>query len=396
MGPMNSGEAMNDETVPEASASAASTDSGPDAADNLPTAPPAAPAAATPAHAGAGRSGNSLWRWIALGVLIVAVAAGVFFLGRWSGDGGSGNATAVTTTIAATGNTIGTTDEPVADVAAALSPSVVQIETSAGLGSGFVYRADGYILTAAHVVAGSNQVTVRLADGTRLDGTVVGADQNSDVAVIRVDQTGLPAALLADDASVRVGQIAIAIGSPWGLDQTVTSGVVSSVGRTITGSDGIPRTMIQTDAPINPGNSGGALADRHARVIGINDAIYSSSGGSEGVGFAIPIDTARSVAERLIAGEEIRTALLGVNGTDPTTGPVGALVTGILKDSPAAAAGLQVGDLVTGYDGRPIQSFTDLGAAVRSSQPGDTVTLNVTRAGQQITVQVTLAERPAD
>ena len=259
------------------------------------------------------------------------MAVGAFFVGRWAGDDGPDAAAAATTTIAAPGSTIGTTDEPVADVAAALSPSVVQIETADGLGSGVVYRADGYILTAAHVVAGSNQVTVRLADGTRLDGTVVGADENSDVAVVHVDQTDLPTALLADSDEVRVGQMAIAIGSPWGLDQTVTSGVVSSVGRTITGSDGIPRTMIQTDAPINPGNSGGALADRHAQVIGINDAIYSSSGGSDGVGFAIPIDTARSVADRLIAGEEIRTALLGVNGTDPTTGPVGALVTGIVQ-----------------------------------------------------------------
>ena len=384
---------MNDEIFPEAAAGAASADSGPATPDTLPAAPPLVPPAATPADTGAGRSGHSRWRWIAVAALIVAVGAGAFFLGRWAGDDGSDTAVAATTTIAAPGSTIGSSEEPVADVATALSPSVVQIETSSGLGSGFIYRADGYILTAAHVVAGSNQVTVRLADGTRLDGTVVGADENSDVAVVRVDQTDLPAALVADSDQVRVGQMAIAIGSPWGLDQTVTSGVVSSVGRTITGSDGIPRTMIQTDAPINPGNSGGALADRHARVIGINDAIYSSSGGSDGVGFAIPIDTARSVADRLIAGEEIHTALLGVNGTDPTTGPVGALITGIVKGSPAATAGLKVGDLITGYDGRPIQSFTDLGAAVRSSQPDDTVTLTVTRADQEITVQVTLAER---
>jgi S1-C subfamily serine protease len=200
MGSMNSGEAMNDEILPEAAAVAASTDSGPATPDPLPAAPPPAPTAATPAHTGAVRSGHSLWRWVALSALIVAVAVGAFFLGRWAGDDGSDNAVAVTTTIVATGNTIGTTDEPVADVAAALSPSVVQIETNAGLGSGFIFRADGYILTAAHVVDGSNQVTVRLADGTRLDGTVVGADANSDVAVVHVDQTGLPAALLADDA----------------------------------------------------------------------------------------------------------------------------------------------------------------------------------------------------
>ena len=200
------------------------------------------------------------------------MAVGAFFLGRWAG-GDERTPAAVTTTLAAPGSTIGDSEEPVADVAAALSPSVVQIETSDGLGSGVVFRADGYILTAAHVVAGSREVTVRLADGTQLEGRVVGADDNSDVAVVQVDETGLPAA--ATTTNIRVGQMAIAIGSPWGLDQTVTAGVVSSVSRTVAGPDGVPRTAIQTDAPINPGNSGGALADRHGRVIGINDAIYS-------------------------------------------------------------------------------------------------------------------------
>ena len=386
---------MNEETFPEEAAGAASPDPSPITAETRPAA--AAPTSPPPGPARpARRDGPSWWLWAALAVLTLAVGAGAFFLGRWADGDDSPGAAAVTTTQAVTGATIGDSAEPVADVAAALSPSVVQIETRNGLGSGIIFRADGYILTAAPVVGASQEVTVRLADGTRLDGEVVGADVNSDVAVVKVDRTGLPAALLATDIEIRVGQIAIAIGSPWGLDQTVTSGVVSSVGRTITGSDGIPRTMIQTDAPINPGNSGGALADRHARVIGINDAIYSSSGGSDGVGFAIPIDTAVSVADRLITGEEIRTAFLGVNGTDPTTGPVGALITGIVADSPAGRADLKVGDLITGYDGRPIQSFTDLGAAVRASQPADIVTLTLSRAGQEITVEVTLGERPGE
>lgn len=380
---------MDDALIPEGAATTEPEPAAPEAARTVPPPmPPQGPAA---------RSRRPAWHWVALAIAILAITVGAFFLGRWTGGEGSDEAgAAVTTTLAGPGSTIGDSAEPVADVAAALSPSVVQIETRDGLGSGVVFRSDGYILTAAHVVAGYGEVTVRLADGARLEGRVVGADENSDVAVVRVDETGLPAALTAPGTEVRVGQMAIAIGSPWGLDQTVTSGVVSSVRRTVTGPDGIPRTMIQTDAPINPGNSGGALADRQGRVIGINDAIYSRSGGSDGVGFAIPIDTALSVADRLIAGEEIRPALLGVNGTDPTTGPAGALITGVLPGSPADEAGLKVGDLVTGYGGQRIGTFADLGAAVRASQPGDTVDLTVTRADEQIGVEVTLAERTDD
>jgi putative serine protease PepD len=391
---------MNEELTPEVPGSSTAPGADISAAPDTSAVTTPAPEA-TPGNAPA-RPHKRAWLWAGIGVAAVALIVGAFFLGRWAG-GGSDDTTAATTvpaaattTTAATGSTIGDSDEPVADVAAALSPSVVQIETRSGLGSGIIFRADGYILTAAHVVADGGKVTVRLADATRLDGTVVGSDENSDVAVVQVDETGLPAAALGSSADVRVGQMAIAIGSPWGLDQTVTAGVVSSVNRTITGSDGIPRTAIQTDAPINPGNSGGALADRYGRVIGINDAIYTLSGGSDGVGFATPIDTAVSVADRLISGEEIQTAFLGVEGTDPTTGPVGALITGVRRDTPAAAAGLKVGDLVTAYDGQSIQSFTDLGAAVRASQPGDRVTLTVLRADREMTVQVTLTERPPE
>jgi S1-C subfamily serine protease len=375
---------MNDGLTPSAS------DGGPSPEpaalpESSPTPPPAQP-----------RAGRRFWWGLAVAAAVLGLAVGAFFLGRAVGDDGSAAPAAAVTTTVATGSTIGDTDEPVADVAAALSPSVVQVETRTGLGSGVIFRSDGYILTAAHVVAGSTAATVRLADGTRLDGTVVGSDESTDVAVIKVDRTGLPAALTGDSDTVRVGQMAIAIGSPWGLDQTVTAGVVSGVGRTIVGPDGVPRSMIQTDAPINPGNSGGALADRYGRVIGINDSIYSQSGGSDGVGFAVPIGSALSVAERLIAGEEIRPAFLGVEGTDPTTGPLGALITGVVADSPADEAGLRVGDLVTAFDGRAVQSFPDLGAAVRAAAPGDTVTLTVGRQGEETTIQVTLAERPDD
>ncbi|HUU61315.1 MAG TPA: trypsin-like peptidase domain-containing protein [Acidimicrobiia bacterium] len=383
---------MDDETIGEGTTPETAAEAAPEAATTAP--PPPAPAATgSPAP-------RRRWPgWAAVILTVVAVGTGAFFLGRWVGSdepAGSPAAAATTTTMALTwtADTLTPGEEPVADVAAALSPSVVQIETDTGLGSGVIYRSDGYIITAAHVVRGAERLTVRLADGTRLDGEVVGADGNSDVAVIKVEETGLPAAPIADSDEVQTGQMAIAIGSPWGLDGSVSSGVISSVRRTITGSDGIPRTMIQTDTPINPGNSGGALADRRGRVVGINDAIYSASGGSDGVGFAIPINTAVSVADRLIAGEEIRTAFLGVTGTDTTSGAVGALISGVTGGSPADEADLRVGDLITRYDGQTIESFTDLGAAVRDSRPGDRVTLTVQRGDQEITVEATLGERP--
>jgi S1-C subfamily serine protease len=380
---------MEDETTADLAAIPATVAAG---------APPATtetPQPTPPGDAGPARPKRRYLRWVALIAVVAAVGIGAFFLGRWVSDDHSAgsNAVSTTTTPAPTGSTFAPGDEPVADVAAALSPSVVQLETRQGLGSGVIYRSDGYILTAAHVVAGADQVTVRLADGTRLDGKVLGSDPGSDVAVVKVEQTGLPVAPTATDVQLRVGQMAIAIGSPWGLDQTVTAGVISSVRRTVTGPDGLPREMIQTDAPVNPGNSGGALADRQGRVIGINDSIFTLSGGSEGVGFAIPIDTATSIAGRLVAGEQIKTALLGVTGTDTTSGQAGALINGVIPDSPADQAGLRVGDLVTGYDGQHIASFADLAAAVRASQPGDRVPLTVQRGDQQITVEVVLAER---
>ncbi len=285
-------------------------------------------------------------------------------------------------------------EEPVAAVAASLGPAVVQIETQGSLGSGFVYDAEeGLVMTAAHVVDGARQVTVRLADGRAVDGTVEGTDDGSDVAVVRVEADDLVAATLALDEAVQVGQLAVAIGSPFGLDQTVTSGVVSAVGRTVeTPGGAIP--MIQTDAPINPGNSGGALADRQGRVIGINDSIASESGGNVGVGFAIPIETAKAIADKLVAGETITNGYLGVGAADPTDGSTGAVVQQVEPDSPAEEAGIEEGDLVTGLDGTAIDSAADLVAMVRSREPGTEVTLTVDRRGDTSEVSVTLGEAP--
>ena len=282
-------------------------------------------------------------------------------------------------------------DEPVAFVAAVLRPTIVQIDTRTGLGSGFIYDESGLIMTAAHVVEGSTDVLVTFADGSKVDGVVLGQDPISDVAVVAVDVDGpLPVAELAVDDDLVPGQLAVAIGSPFGLEQTITAGIVSNVSRPVIGSDGTIRDLIQTDASINPGNSGGALADRTGRVIGINDLIFSRSGGNDGVGFAIPIGYAKQIADQLVAGGEVQTARLGVGGTDPAIGAAGALITSVEAGSPADVAGLEVGDLVIGLDGDAVQSFVDLAAAIRAQFPGEIVTLTVLRDGLEVDLEVSL------
>jgi len=285
-------------------------------------------------------------------------------------------------------------EEPVAAVARTLGPSVVQIETDQGLGSGVIYDRNGYVLTAAHVVEGSGTVTVRLYDGSTLRGQVLGIDQGNDIAVVKVDRGGLKPAALALGVDVQVGQTAVAIGSPFGLQQTVTAGVVSAKNRSLATGNGGALEVIQTDAPINPGNSGGALADRSGRVIGINDSIRSESGGNEGVGFAIPIDTAASSASRIVKGEKIQSGYLGVSLSTPTLGRGGALIDQVLPGSPAEKAGIQVGDLVIEFNGKAIQSSDDLAAQVRLAAPGQKVGVKLVRGGKEQTVTAALTERP--
>ncbi|HEY4606885.1 MAG TPA: trypsin-like peptidase domain-containing protein, partial [Acidimicrobiia bacterium] len=290
-------------------------------------------------------------------------------------------------------------EEPVADAAAVILPSVVQIQTGAGsgsgVGSGVIYDSDGLILTAAHVVAGSENVTVRFNDGEEVQGTVLGGTSGADVAVVQVDRTGLPAAELAVDDEPRVGQMAIAVGSPWGLQSTVTSGIISAVDQSIP-SGASARAVLQTDAAINPGNSGGPLVDREGRVIGINVSIFSLSGANDGVGFAVPIDIAADVAEQIVAGETIQSAFLGVVGEDVESGQAGASITEVSPGTAADEAGVEVGDLVISLDGVRIQGIADLAAQVQTHRPGATVELEVIRDGEQIVLQVTLGERPAD
>jgi putative serine protease PepD len=288
-----------------------------------------------------------------------------------------------------------TGEEPVADAAAVIMPSVVQIQAGQGVGSGVIYDSNGLILTAAHVVEGVDTVTVRFADGEQVEGTVRGGTSGADVAVIEVDRTGLPAAELALDDDPQVGQMAIAVGSPWGLQGTVTSGIISAVDQAIPQGTSA-RAVLQTDAAINPGNSGGPLVDRQGRVIGINVSIFSLSGANDGVGFAVPIDIAHDIAESIVAGEEIQTAYLGVSLGAVESGQGGALIDDVTAGTGADEAGLEVGDLVISIDGAPVQDGGDLAAQVQTHQPGDTVDLVIVRDGSEMTISVTMSERPAD
>jgi len=276
--------------------------------------------------------------------------------------------------------------EPVADIAELVSPAVVQLESGAGLGSGVIYDQDGLILTAAHVVEGSSSVTVRLADGTSVDGEVLGTHDATDVAVISIpSSTDLPIADLAIGVDVRVGQLAVALGSPFGLDQTVTSGIVSAIDRVVSGV-----SMVQTDAAINPGNSGGPLVDSQGRVIGINDQIFTQSGGNEGVGFAISIDLAAIVADQIVAGEAVQLAFLGVSTTPSSGDQPGALVQEVIEGSAAAASGLEVGDVIVEVDGRQVLDGSDLRVRIITTPAGSDVTILVLRQGEPIDLSATL------
>ena len=312
-------------------------------------------------------------------------------------------------------------DEPVARVASILSPSVVQINVSGikqtpfgaqkqqGMGSGVIYRSDGYIITNNHVVEGSRAVEVAFADGTTVDGEVVGTDPTTDIAVVSVNRNDLPAADFASDDPI-VGQTAVAVGSPSGFESTVTSGIISGTGREVpaeyTGGSQAPSLvdLIQTDAAISPGNSGGALADREGKVIGINVAyLPPAQTGAVNLGFAIPSATAISVADQLIENGEAVHPYLGVYLSDLTQqaasrfgSPVdsGALIEKVEPGSPADAAGIRRGDIITAAGSEEVLSSGDLLSALRDYMPGDNVRLTVLSDGEKTTLQVNLAERP--
>jgi S1-C subfamily serine protease len=315
-------------------------------------------------------------------------------------SGGSGAAAETTTTtepesIDVTAPTYAPGEEPIAEAAAVILPSVVHIQTTGGVGSGVIYDSEGLIVTAAHVVDGSDTVRVRFSDGEQVEGTVIGRAEEVDIAVIEVDRTGLPAATFNTNKP-RVGQTAIAVGSPWGLESTVTAGIISAVDQTNCAVNTCA-SMVQTDAAINPGNSGGALVDRAGQVVGINVSIFSTSGANDGVGFAVPSDIAVTYANGIISGEPIETAFLGVQAENVNTeGQAGAQITVIVDDSGAEAAGLEMGDVIVGLDGVPVRGWDDLVAQIRSHQPNETVDVLIVRDGEEQTIQVTLGVNTED
>jgi serine protease Do len=275
---------------------------------------------------------------------------------------------------------------------------------SQSLGSGFIISSDGYILTNAHVVNDADEVVVKLSDNREFKAKIIGADRRTDVALIKIDATGLPKVTTAvDPAALRVGEWVIAIGSPFGLENTVTAGIVSAKGRALPQENFVP--FIQTDVAINPGNSGGPLFNMKGEVVGINSQIYSRTGGYMGLSFAIPIDVAIDVSNQLkstgkitrgwlgIAIQEINKDIADSFGLKSTNG---ALVAGVEKGSPAEKSDLQAGDVITKFDGKPIVSSSDLPRAVGATKPGKAVPVEILRRGVFKTVTVTVGEMAAD
>jgi putative serine protease PepD len=263
-------------------------------------------------------------------------------------------------------------------------------------GSGFVYDTSGDIVTNAHVVSGANSISVAFWNGTKLKAKLVGSDPSTDLAVIKVDSA--PSGLLSpetigDSGKLVVGEGVVAIGSPFGLDETVTAGIVSQLNRQIDSPNGYAISgAIQTDAAVNHGNSGGPLLNTAGEVVGVNSQIDSDSGGNDGIAFAIASDTVKQIVPQLIQSGSVQHAFLGVSLTDSGTGvTIGTVKSG----TPAATAGLQAGDVITQIDGKSVETVGDVTSAIDAKKPGDTVSITYTRSGTSHTVQVKLAARPA-
>lgn len=387
-----------------------------------------------PTDKGAGRgTGCALIALAALVAFVVAAFAGLAagFLGGRLAEGSiqmpTGGATRTVRVVPSR------TQEPVAAAAAAALPSVVNIDVRSGSasggesglpeghdsvpavgnGSGVAFRQDGettYIITNNHVVEGAKRITVRDPEGRSVDAKIVGLDPESDVAVISI-KGRIPVVEVGDSEALNVGQTVVAIGSPFGLEHSVTSGVISALGRSLpdfTGesSSAYPLVdVIQTDAAINPGNSGGALVDRVGKLIGINTAIYSGTGASGGIGFAIPSDTVVRVAEQLIEGGDVTHPFIGVVGQTVTPEfaqeeglevEEGAYVADFSEGSGAQEAGIRVGDVVVAVGGEPVRSMDDLILQVRRKKVGETVEVTVRRGARTMEFEVKVGDKPAD
>ena len=350
---------------------------------------------------------------MAIGSLLLGLGGGIGGAAAWEAWGDSDFVSSLPG--AGSSGTVQVSDGTVAAVAAAVLPGVVQIESLTGgvataTGSGVVIREDGYVLTNNHVVADADGYTVLFSDGSKLDATLVGGSGEYDLAVLKVEASGLTTLALGDSDAMVVGDPVVAVGSPLGLDSTVTTGIVSALGRPVTtGSAGDESFIaaIQTDAAINPGNSGGPLLNMKGEVIAINSAIAALPGateatgaGSVGLGFAIPSNQARRVAEEIIATGSAGVPVIGVQLDQTYTGegvrvadaeqlPDGA--PGVVAGSPADLAGVLEGDIITAIDGVPVADPDTAVVRIRSNAPGDTITLRIEREGKELDVDVTLA-----
>ncbi|WP_211442868.1 Do family serine endopeptidase [Collimonas humicola] len=275
-------------------------------------------------------------------------------------------------------------------------------DKQSSLGSGVIVSAQGYILTNNHVVESADEIEVALADGRTTTAKVVGTDPETDLAVIKIELPNLPAITLgrADEASV--GDVVLAIGNPFGVGQTVTMGIISALGRSHLGINQF-ENFIQTDAAINPGNSGGALIDTNGNLLGINTAIYSRTGGSLGIGFAVPMTTAKTVMESIINTGHMVRGYIGVEPQDITpelaesfglTRKTGAIIAGVIKSGPADKAGLKPGDILVAIEGKPITDSTDMTNLIAQLQPGSKAKLTVLRKAQESTVEAIIGKRP--
>lgn len=276
-------------------------------------------------------------------------------------------------------------------------------QSQSGLGSGVIMSSDGYVLTNNHVVQEADHIEAVLADGRRANARVIGADPESDLAVLKIDLPDLPVMTPSDSDRIEVGDRVLAIGNPFGVGQTVTSGIVSALGRDQLGINTF-ENFIQTDAAINPGNSGGALTDEQGRLLGINTAIYSRSGGSLGIGFAIPVNVARQALQDIVQNGRVVRGWIGVESTALTpelaenlgaASAQGVIITGVLNGGPAARAGMRPGDVVTRINGRPIRTVAELRAGITALRPGTAATFTALRQGQNVEMQLVPGQRPS-